>query len=122
MIPTKYKKFQEDLQKGMTLTKACQKHQITIKDAFKTLQYHQKATPPKHKPKWDVTVERNILKKKKGYTINKNDNGERKNFGTYHTLSDAKKVRTYMEKNGWTNNIDKACHILKIRRKTRGRY
>lgn len=120
MIPTKYKNFQADLQQGYTIEEACQRNKITFKEAFEKLKYENKIIPTDKKPTRDVTVERYIIKRKNGYTINKTVNGVRKNFGTYESLRDARRIRSHLEKNGWEDvDLEQICNEVKVRRKRR---
>ena len=96
------REFQTDLNKGMTISDACQKHQITFKQAFQMLHYkdtNKQKTQTSQTREQYITINKNTGK----YELKRRINGKYKYFGSYPTLKDAIRMREYMKTHGWTN-------------------
>ena len=115
--------FQKDLQ-NMTLNEALIKHNLTLETAFKQLHRSLLYTrKPKKKPKPNKYIQSRDNK----YYLRKQYNGKVRQYGTYHTLEDAKKIRDHCIQYGWKQKkIDEYCTLLNITRcdgpKTRTLY
>ena len=98
------REFQSDLQNGMTLENALNKHGVTLEQAFNMLQYFN---ANQHKggyaPIGGNTGEAYIRYDDNSQTfmLRKKVNGKFTYFGRYETLKDAVLVRDYMMTHGW---------------------
>ena len=118
MIKQRYLNFQKDLQEGMTLTEALQKHNITLEDAFNTLHFSKPPEPTNEKRKTMRNVDFYIFKRKNSYTIRKHVDGKQRVFGTYEKLEDAIKVRDWLIRADWKiDDLDELCKKLKVKRR-----
>lgn len=108
MIKTGYKELRRDLENGMSIEDGLQKHNVTLKNAFKELII----LPSK-------TSEQYIQQNKTGnYFISKCINGKPTHLGTYNTLNDAIKIRNWFSEKGWDKNmIDTACKECNVERR-----
>ena len=115
MIKTEDKELRRDLQNGMSIKKKKKKHNVTLKNAFKELQFRH--NEPIILP--SKTNEQHIQQNKTGnYFISKCINGKSIHLGTYNTLNDAIKIRNWFAENGWDKNmIDTACQECNVERK-----
>lgn len=120
MIKQRYLNFQKDLQDGMTLAEALEKHNLTLRQAFNTLHFSQPPKPITYPRDYNRTVDYYIFKRKRTYSIRKQINDKQCTFGSYSTLEDAQKVRDYLIAHHWKTPVDEACRILKVKRR-RGR-
>lgn len=94
--------FKEDLQNGMPLEEALQKHNISLADAVELMKkqgYHRK----KKRTQWNAKTGEKYISKTRGgkYAIRKHINGKMRYFGYYDNIEDAIKVRNYLYENGW---------------------
>jgi hypothetical protein len=115
------KAFQRDLQKGMTLHDALQKHQLTLKEAFQQAEkpIKHKGTPETYHASQYIQyrdghyyLRKNVFSKSKGRPVTRM-------FGTYTTLEDAVKMREAQKKIGWkVTHVDRLCEELGIKRCT----
>lgn len=112
--------FQKDLQAGMSIQKACEKHQVTFKYACDALlkQGVKKKKPKKPRKKiTKSTGELYIQQRNDHFYLRKLIRGKIRMFGTYKSLEDAVRMREYCNENGWKQkSIDKYCEILGIER------
>ena len=111
-------KFQKDLQNGMSIADALEKHQLTFKyvcdnlpRAYRTLQ-RRKTGQPRSKS-------RQYIKELRGkYYLQKSVEGRMQHFGVYDTITDAVKVREYCKKHGWKwECIDEYCRRCNVKRR-----
>ena len=100
--------FQSDLQNGMTIEEALQKHELTFREAVEQMprpKLHDKSS----------TGERYITHNRYGYHVRKKVNGKTRHFGVYPTLKEAVRVRDYCIKYGWhwrqLKSIQKKCGV-----------
>ena len=120
----RYKKFQEDLQNGMSIEDACTKHQISFKEAFENMerpqiQGHRSVAQMKAQKK-SKTGEQYIRKIKHRYCIYRKVGEKTRYFGAYTTLKDAVKIRDYMGKHGWfIEKLDQYCKECNVERCTK---
>jgi len=115
--------LQADLQKGMSIEEALQKHNLTFKEAFTELDKYKMGRPHKNKKQKlkkgaYATGERYIRRTLQGhYYLRKQVRGKMRTFGTYHTLEDAVRMREHCKKYGWKElSIDRYCEELGISR------
>lgn len=122
--------FQEDLRKGMTLTEACTKYEVTLEYAFKhmpkTITKTRKTRKKQGRPRkfkrknnipYQPVKEKNITQRYGKYFLRKRIRNKERVYGTYETLEDAVKIRDYCNEHGWyVTRIDKYCEILGIKR------
>ena len=117
----RYKKFQEDLQNGMSIEDACTKHQISFKEAFENMERPQcrgykTVAQMKTRTRKTKTGQQYITKIKKRYCIYKN----RSYFGSYSSLRDAVKIRDYCNQHGWfIEKLDQYCRECNVERCTK---
>ena len=120
----RYKKFQEDLQNGMSIEDACTKHQISFKEAFENMERphirgHRTVSQMKTQRK-SRSGEQYIQRIKKRYCIYRKINGKHMYFGAYSTLRDAVKIRDCLVKEGWCpDKLDDYCRACGVERCTR---
>lgn len=99
------KAFQNDLQNGLSIEECCNKHNVTLEYAFKVIHKWQMKQNKKQKrtrkQEKYPTVESNI-QRNHGYMVRKTINGKQQYFGRYKTLTEARQVKAYLEKHGWT--------------------
>ena len=127
------KEFQTDLQNGMTLELALQKHHTNLKTAFDKLHYKVNKNPPlnnKYRKKASKKRDKRycpsqyIQCRNNHYYLRKclstKAKGRTKKtvqFGTYSSLEDAITVREAMKLDGWhITHLDQVCQELNIRR------
>ena len=115
------KAFQKDLQNGMSITDALQKHNLTLETALHQLHgYHKKTykpkTSPSHAEKYiqyrcgRYYLRKTVFSRKKGRRITRM-------FGTYKTLEDAIRMREAQKEIGWkVTKVDELCEKLGIER------
>ena len=104
MIDTKVLKFQNDLQTGMTIESALQKHNLSFLEVWEGLHYKPRTRKKRKKNNKSgrlnhSTGERYISLNQNGYLLRKG----KKYFGRYNTLADAVFVRDYLVEFGWTH-------------------
>ena len=110
-----YKKIQEDLRNGMSITDCCRKYNISFQDLCDRMPKRQK---PKTKSN-RFTGEKYIQTRDGKYYLRKSVNKKTRMFGTYNSLEDAIKVRDHCIEHGWIQkNIDQYCRELGIKRYT----
>ena len=106
--------FQKDL-RTLTLDEALTKHGLTLKEAFTTL--HHQLLYSKKKPQKPLI--QYIQETNGRYYVKKQVNGKVRTFGTYTTLTDAKRLRDHCIKHGWKQKqVDNYCKELGIKRET----
>ena len=110
MIDTKVLDFQNDLQKGMTIEHALQKHNLTLQTVWQELHYTPRGTikQKQHKKQQTNTGEKYITKNGGKYLVRKTVNKKYKYFGRYDTLEDAVLVRDWMCEHDWNKSRLKA--------------
>ena len=116
--------FQTDLRNGMSITDALQKHDLTFKQAFNTLNRKKIGRPAKaeKQPRQSSTGEKYISQLLGRYYLRKKIKNKTVVFGTYKTLEDAVKVRDYCIKHGWyINCLDSYCKRVGVKRLKRGK-
>ena len=116
------KKFQQDLQNGMTLETALKKYNLTFKEAVefthKPITRRRKGQRTSKKRHYYTKIDTNISQKKDAYHVRKQVNGKSKWGGSYNSLEDAQKVRDYLDENGWSIiKINEACKKYGIERR-----
>ena len=114
--------FQNDLNQGMTITEALQKHQLTLEYAFNTLQKKQSTqmrikTRKTNYTKKHKTSHIYIQEVEGRYYIRKRTRGKERFFGAYTNLEDAIQVRDALEEDGWhILHVDDICKKLGVER------
>ena len=113
--------FQQDLNNGMTITEALQKHKITLDKAFHICK-NTNNNPKRRYQRVQATGEKYISMNQHGYLLRKTIDGDTKYMGRYDTLEDARKVRDYCEVYGWhTRRLDYICECVGVERVKRKR-
>jgi hypothetical protein len=113
------KAFRKDIQQGMPLEEAFQKHKLTLNQVFTTLhtktRYHHKK---KNKPPAYTPIKTPyIYNYRNKYYIVKNTRKKSRTFGSYNTLEEAIQVRDELIKDGWhQTHVDRICDELGIQR------
>ena len=112
--------FQFDLSHGMTINDALIKHNLTLGEAFNQLhkENYKKRKPPARDPSLKY-ITRNKADGKYYIRKSKSKNGSNKTlrFGTYATLSDAKRMRDALMENGWQQkSVNQLCKELGVTR------
>ena len=111
--------FQNDLNQGMTITEALQKHQLTLEYAFHQLQIQQ-STKLRGEHRTKTLQKRNphqiyIQENNNRYYIRKRTRGKERFFGAYTSLEDAIKVRDALIEDGWhIFHVDSICERLGV--------
>lgn len=92
------KEFQQDLNKGMSIHDACQKHQISFKKAFNRLHYKKY-----HRPRYGQGELKQpyITRNGKQFQVKKKTRGKTTHYGNYTTLEEAIRVRDFLLENDW---------------------
>ena len=86
--------FQKDLQNGMTLEDALQKHGLTFKEAIR------KCKSPHSNEEFH-----NIYLKGNRFSVARRMNRKYVQFGSFELLEDAVRCRDFYEANGWDKNL-----------------
>lgn len=109
--------FQTDLNNGMSIETALQKHNLTLHKAFNTLheQINPKRKPPK--PRYKPLGIPNIYQIGTKYYIKKTIKGKGRLYGSYNSLEDALRMKQALEEDGWhQRHVDRICNELGIKR------
>ena len=110
-MKTKLQKFQDDLQKGMTIEEACRKHGMSLQEAFTKMPRTLGKKPS------TSTGEKYITKHGGNYLVRKYIKGHYRSFGNYKSLQEAILVRDYCVQHGWEQDqLDEYCQILNVER------
>ena len=108
--------FQSDLRAGLGLDEALTKHGINLKYAMDHLDKPQ--TAPKRRLRKFSRYGKNLYRLGNYYVVQKSIQGKTVNFGTYNSLTDARRVRDYMEADGWRRyKLDNILKELGIQRR-----
>jgi hypothetical protein len=113
------KAFQKDLNNGMTITEALQKHNLTFKETCDRL-HDERVFPSKYRKQpiiYTPTGIPNIYNINNKYYIKKTIKGKSRIYGSYNTLEDAIRMKQALIKDGWhQTHVDKLCQELGIER------
>lgn len=128
-------KFQKDLRDGMSISDACEKHEVNWGYAFENMRRMEamvkaktqsfkstsrvRGSARKRKSKIKVlNPSRYIFQRNNTFAVRKSVNGKTKIFGTYNSLDDACKVRDELERVGWNQRrVDSVCERLGVVRR-----
>ena len=112
----KLTELQKDLQDGMELFKALNKHNVTLSYALEHMDKNIGRPPARQRRK------ERYIRKSHAYSIYKWVEGKHTCFGTYDTMNDAIKVRNQLIKQGWDKRkLNNICEELGITRRRPGR-
>ena len=108
--------FRNDLRNGYGLHEALCKHNLSLKEAMDGMD--KPLTRTHRKKRQYELMGKFIYRMGPYYVIQKSMRNTTVNFGTYNTLSDAKRVRDYLVENGWyKSKLDEICELLGVERR-----
>ncbi len=110
--------FQQDLRNGSSLHEALCKHNLTLKEAMDGMD--KPLTRTHRKKRTYESLGNFIYRMGPYYKVQKTIHRNTLNFGTYNSLSDARKVRDYFLEHGWhKSKLDTVCELLGVERRIR---
>ena len=110
--------FRTDLRNGLGLEEALHKHHISLKYAMDHMD--KPLTNPKRRSRPYSRYGKFIYRMGPYYVVQKSINNRATNFGTYNTLTDAQRVRDYLEEHGWKRyKLDAILKELGIERRVK---
>ena len=108
--------FRNDLRNGSSLHEALCKHNLTLKEAMDGMD--KPLTRTHRKKRVYESLGNFIYRMGPYYKVQKTIRCNSINFGTYNSLSDAKRVRDYFLEHGWNKSkLDSVCELLGVERR-----
>ena len=110
--------FQKDLKNGASLEEALINNNVSLKDAFDyAMKEHKRYSIEKSRKERYKRLCRHIYQYDKVFYIRRTVKGKVMIFGSYYTVSDAKKIRDCLDEYGWEQKrVDEYCKMCGVTR------